>query len=207
MWVTFWSCTNLFAAAPKIPKNKAGALYHTHATGNFKLEEQSSGSQDVASNRLIGFGIFYERLILDRFSAGFKYGYGLERNMSMTVGTNKVEILETASFWEFEFKAFVRDNLRPGFKPFLGVGWGTYTAASTLSIIPSSGTNTEENTSASIPFTVLSMGFDYVFGFGGCRLEGGMTSGKRTDLKGSSTYYATYDYNGAIVNFSVYSFF
>ena len=127
--------------------------------------------------------------------------------MQMIVGTNTVDILETASFWALEFKAFIKDNMRPGLKPFLGVGYGNYTTTSSLSVIPASGSITEDETTATIPFTLLSGGFDYTFGFGGVRLEVGTTTGKRTDLESSSTYYASYDYTGSIFNFSVYSFF
>ena len=203
----FWGTADLFAAKPKIPKNKAGALYHSHATGSYTLSEQGSSNSNSASANLIGFGFFYERLFLDRFSTAFKYGYGLERNLEMVVGTNTIQSLEMASYWELEFKAFIKDNMQPGFKPFLGVGYGNYTTNSTLSIIPASGSITEDQTTATIPFTVLSAGFDYTFGFGGFRLESGLTTGKRTDLESSTAYYASYDYTGAIINFSVYSFF
>ena len=74
--VTFWNTGNLFAAKVKIPKNKAGALYHSHTTGDYTLSEQGTANSGADSASLIGFGFFYERLFLDRFSAGFKYGYG-----------------------------------------------------------------------------------------------------------------------------------
>jgi len=207
MLLVFCNTSELFAAKTKVPKNKIGALYHSHSTGNYTLSQQGSSNTDSASASLIGFGFFYERIFLDRFSSAFKYGYGLERNLELTVGTNTIQALETASYWALDFKAFMRDNMRPGMKPFLGVGYGNYTTTSTLSVIPASGAVTEDETAATIPFTVLSAGFDYTFGFGGFRLEAGMTTGKRTDLESSSTYYASYDYTGAILNFSVYSFF
>ncbi len=195
------------AAAPKIPKSKIGATHHTHSTGDFKLEEQGSTNAGSASESLVGFAFFYERLFLDRFSAGFKYGYGLERSMEMKVGTSDLEILESATFWSLEFRAFVRDNIRPGLKPYLGVSYGNYTVKSVITIIPETGATTEEETSATIPFTMLAFGADYTFGFGGIRLEFGQTTGKRNDLEGSATYYASYDYDGSVVGISVYSFF
>ena len=191
----------------KVPKSKIGATHHTHSTGDFELDEKASTSDGSISSPLVGFALFYERLFLDKFSAGFKYGYGLERSMETTVGTNDLEILETASFWSLEFRAFVKDNIRPGLKPFLGVAYGNYSVNSTITIIPSAGAETEEETSATIPFTMLSFGADYTFGFGGIRLEVGQTTGKRNDLDGSDTYRVTYNYDGSIVGISVYSFF
>lgn len=199
---------DIFAAKIKVPKTKVGALYHSHATGNYLIwEKTNSANQDKAADNLVGFGLFAERIFLDRFGAGVKLGYGLERNLALTVGSNAIQSLETASFWSLDFKAFVRDHTRPGLKPFLGVGYGNYTTQSTLSIIPSSGSVSEDKTKATIPFTVLSAGMDYTFGMGGFRLEGAISTGKRTDLESSSTYFATYDFTGAIFNFSVYSFF
>jgi hypothetical protein len=195
------------AAKPKIPKSKIGATHHTHSTGDFELDETASSASGSASAPMVGFALFYERLFLDRFSAGFKYGYGLERSMEASVGTNDLEILETASFWSLEFRAFVKDNIRPGLKPFLGVTYGNYSVKSVITIIPSTGTTTEEETAATIPFTMLSFGADYTFGFGGVRLEVGQSTGKRNDLEGSSTYRTTYNYDGSVVGISVYSFF
>lgn len=206
--ITFAGTGNIYAAKIKVPKTKVGALYHSHATGNYTIWEQTTSSnQDRASDNLVGFGLFAERIFLDRFGAGIKLGYGLERNLSLTVGSNTIQALEAASFWSLDFKAFVRDHTRPGLKPFLGVGYGNYTTQSTLSVISGSGTVAEDKTGATIPFTSLSAGMDYTFGMGGFRLEGAISTGKRTDLDSSSTYFATYDYTGAIFNFSVYSFF
>lgn len=199
---------NAYAAKPKIPKNKAGATHHTHSAGtNQGFTEQGTSNTGTITDNMVGFAVFYERLFLDRFSAGFKYGYGLERNSQITVGTNNLEVLETASFWALEFRAYFEDHLRPGIKPFLGVGYGNYTATSTIKVIPTSGSVTEDETTATIPFTSLSAGADYTFGFGGVRLELGQSTGKRSDLESSSTYYATYDYTASIVGISVYSFF
>lgn len=206
--IIFTGTGNVFAAKIKVPKTKVGALYHSHATGNYLLwESANSSNQDKDSDNLVGFGLFAERIFLDRFGAGIKLGYGLERNLSLNVGSNSIQALETASFWSLDFKAFVRDHTRPGLKPFLGVGYGNYTTQSTLSVIPASGSVSEDKTGATIPFTTLSAGMDYTFGMGGFRLEGAISTGKRTDLESSSTYFATYDFTGAIFNFSVYSFF
>ncbi len=198
---------NSFAAKPKIPKTKIGATHHTHNTGDYTLSEQGTSSTGTASGSLVGFALFAERLFFDRFSAGFKYGYGLERSMSMQVGTNTLEILENASFWSLEFRAFVKDNLRPGLKPFLGVSYGNYSVTSTITILPTGGSKTEDQTAATIPFTMLSAGADYTFGFGGVRAEIGQVTGKRNDLESSSTYYGSYNYDGSILGISVYSFF
>lgn len=196
-----------FAAKLKVPKNKLGATHHTHNTGAYTLEEQSSTNSGTASGALVGFALFYERLFGDRFGAGLKYGYGLERSLEMEgLGSNDVKILEQASFFSLEFKAYMKDNIRPGLKPFLGVSYGQYTTTSTLSVI-SSGTATEDETTATIPFTVLSAGSDYTFGFGGIRLEFGISTGERDDLESSDTYFANYDYSGSILGISVYSFF
>ncbi len=191
----------------KVPKSKIGATPHTHSTGNFELDAKASTDEGSVSGSLVGFALFYERLFLDKFSAAFKYGYGLERSMETTIGTDDLEILETASFWSLEFRAFVRDNIRPGLKPFLGVAYGNYSVNSTITIIPTAGTESEEDTSATIPFTMLSLGADYTFGFGGIRLEAGQTTGRRNDLDSSDTYRVTYNYDGSVVGISVYSFF
>ena len=191
----------------KVPKSKIGATHHTHSTGDFELDEKATTLEGSSSAPLVGFALFYERLFLDKFSAAFKYGYGLERSMETTIGTNELEILETASFWALEFRAFVKDNIRPGLKPFLGVAYGNYSVNTTITIIPTAGSETEEETSATIPYTMLSVGADYTFGFGGIRLEAGQTTGKRNDLEGSDTYRVTYNYDGSVVGISVYSFF
>lgn len=197
----------LFAAAPKVPKTKIGATHHTHATGDYTLTEQSTGSNGSASGNLIGFAFFAERLFLDRFGAGFKYGYGVERSFDMQVGTSSLEVLENATFWSLEFRAYVKDNISTGLKPFLGVSYGNYSVTSTITVIPLTGSTSEEQTTATIPFTMLSAGADYTFGFGGVRLEAGQVTGKRNDLESSSVYYAAYNYNGSVVGISVYAFF
>ena len=191
----------------KIPTTKIGATYHTHNTGNYTLTDQTTGESGDASGSLIGIAWFVEHLFMDRFSAGFKYGYGLERSMDIEVGTTQLEILESASFWALEFRAFVEDNLRPGLKPFLGVSYGNYSVTSTITIVPATGTTSEETTTATIPYTMLSGGADYTFGFGGVRLEIGQATGQRNDLEGSDTYYASYNYDGSIVAISVFVFF
>jgi hypothetical protein len=197
----------LFAATPKVPKTKFGATHHTHTTGDYTLTEQGTGNTGSASGSLVGFALFAERLFLDRFSAGFKYGYGLERSFEMQVGTSSLEVLENATFWALEFRAFAKDNISTGLKPFLGVSYGNYTVTSTITIIPTTGSTSEEQTGATIPYTMLSAGADYTFGFGGIRIEAGQVTGKRNDLESSSVYYAAYNYNGSIVGISVYSFF
>jgi hypothetical protein len=206
-FVAIFLNSQVFAAKPKVPKTKIGATHHTHNTGDFTLSEQGTTNTGSASGNLVGFALFAERLFFDRFSAGLKYGYGLERSMQMLVGTNTLEILENASFWALEFKAFVKDNLRPGIKPFLGVSYGNYSVVSTISILPTTGSVTEDQTGATIPFTTLSAGADYTFGLGGIRAEVGQVTGKRNDLEGSSTYYASYNYDGTVIGISVYSFF
>ncbi len=199
--------SQVFAAKPKIPKTKIGATHHTLSPGSFTLSEQGTTSTGTSTGNLVGFALFAERLFFDRFSAGLKYGYGLERSMQMQVGTNTLEILENASFWALEFRAFVKDNLRPGIKPFLGVSYGNYSVVSTINILPTTGSKSEDQTGTTIPFTQLSAGVDYTFGFGGVRAEVGQVTGKRNDLESSSTYYASYNYDGSVVGISVYSFF
>lgn len=205
--LTWVSLNSAYAAKLEVPKNKAGATHHTYSTGEFTLSSQSTSDSGAASVNLIGFALFYERLFLDRFSAGFKYGFGLERSQELEVGTSTLKVLETASFWALEFRAYISDNLNPGFKPFMGVSYANYTVKSAISILPASGSITEDETSASIPVTVLSFGADYTFGFGGIRLEIGQATGKRNDLESSTDYYASYIYDGSIIGISVYSFF
>ncbi|MCG8339425.1 MAG: hypothetical protein MJE63_33370, partial [Proteobacteria bacterium] len=54
----------------KVPKSKIGATHHTHTTGDFELDEKASTSDGSISSPLVGFALFYERLFLDKFSAG-----------------------------------------------------------------------------------------------------------------------------------------
>ncbi len=205
----FWLDMNTATAIKiKEPKSKAGATYHSHAAGSYTLVNTTSSAEGSGSGNLVGTVFFYDRLFLDRFSAGLRFSSFLERSMDVTIGTSTVNILETASFWSMDFKAFFKDHMRPGFKPFLGVSYGNYTVKSTLTTTTTgSATTTEDNTAATIPVTVLSGGFDYIFGFGGVRLEAGQVTGSRNDLDSSSTYRASYQYGGSTLGISVYAFF
>ncbi|MBU3914582.1 hypothetical protein KKA14_03525 [bacterium] len=202
----FWLNT-AYAAEAKIPKNKAGAIYYSQSGSEYTLVNKLTAGSGSDSDSLIGTVFFYERMFLDRFSMGFKYSSFLERNLSFEEGTNTLDVLETASFWSLDFKAFFRDNMRPGLKPFLGVSYGNYSLSSAITISPAAGSSSEETTTATIPVTILSTGFDYVFGFAGVRIEVGQSTGSRNDPDGSSTYRAAYQYGGLISSVSVYSFF
>jgi len=188
----------------KEPKNKFGAIHYTHTGAQYTLSSATSTS--TASDDLVGAGFFYERLFLSRFSAGFKWSSFLERSTTHSLDSNTVTVLEKTSMTTFDFKAFFKDHMQNGMKPFLGVSFGTYAPKSTITTIATAG-NTEGSTAASVPITGLSFGFDYILDFGGVRVEGFSITGKRRDLTGHDTYIANYRYDGSALSVGVYSFF
>ncbi|MDT8445957.1 MAG: hypothetical protein RRB13_03540 [bacterium] len=188
----------------KEPKNKFGAIHYTHSGGSYTL--QSSTDSSSVTEPLIGAGFFYERVFQSRFSAGLKYSGFLERSLTQTVDGTSVTTVEKTAMTTLDFKAYFKDHLQNGMKPFLGVAFGTYTPASTVTTLAATG-NTEGNTTASVPITSLSAGFDYVLDFGGVRAEVGSVSGKRRDLSGHDTYSANYQFDGTSIAIGVFSFF
>ena len=124
----------------------------------------------------------------------------------MLVDSEVVDILETTSFAAFDFKAYFKDHTSPGIKPYLGVGFGNYTATTTVTQV-STTTNTEGTTTATVPVTMLNVGFDFVSEFGGMRFDVGMISGTRRDRESHDSFDAKYDYTGQAVSIGVFSFF
>lgn len=188
----------------KEPKNKFGAMHYTHSGGQYTL--QSATDTSTVDEPLIGAGFYYERVFQSRFSAGLKFSSFLERSLTQTLDGNTVTTVENTTMFTLDFKAFFKDHMMNGFKPFMGVAFGTYAPSSTVTTIEATG-NTEGTTTASVPITSLSVGFDYVLDFGGVRFEAGAVNGKRRDLEGHDTYTANYQYDGSAVSIGVFSFF
>ncbi|MDX2469963.1 MAG: hypothetical protein QNL04_05230 [SAR324 cluster bacterium] len=198
------------AAQEKIKekKNKMGATYYNHSGGTYTLKEKSSGYNDSASDSMVGTTFFYERIFLSRFSIGVAYSSFLEKSLDMYVGTNTINVIEQTSYTAVDFKAFFREHARPGWKPFLGVGFGTHTVASAMTITADSATTTSTDaTAASIPVTMLNWGFDYTMDATGIRMEMNQVTGTRRDLESSDTYSANYIVDGTSVGIAVYSHF
>lgn len=205
---SLWSIPQLAAQEKaKELKNKMGATYLNHSGGTYTLGEKTSGNQDSASDSMVGTTFFYERIFYSRFSMGFAYSPLLEKSLDMKVGTNIINVIEKTTYSVFDFKAFFREHTRPGFKPFLGVGFGTYSVASAMLITDSANVTTEDATTASIPVTMLNLGFDYTMTNTGIRMEMNQVTGTRRDLESSDTYNANYRVDGTSVGIAVYSHF
>ena len=193
------------------PKNKAGVIHYTHTGANYNLLSNETASTVDASEPLVGAVIFYERIFQSRFSAGLKYSSFLERNMETTIDDNELVILEAVTLFNLDVKAYFSDHLLPGFKAFLGVAFGNYTVTSTVTTTSTNDdgttTSTEGQTTATVPITVMNVGFDLMSDFGGIRIAAGLPTGKRNDFEGHTEYKAAYDYSGAVVTIGVFSFF
>ena len=188
----------------KEPNTKFGAFHYTHTGAQYTLSSTTASS--TATDDLIGAGFFYDRVFLSRFSAGFKYSSLLDRSLVQNLGGTTVTTVEQTSLASFDFKAFFKDHSSNGFKGFLGVGFGTYTPKSKVTTIATGG-NTEGNTGATVPFSSLSVGFDYLLDFGGVRVEAFSITGSRRDLTGHPSYTANYRYDGTALEVGVFSFF
>ena len=206
---SLWSVQPLVAQQKaKELKNKVGATYYNHSGGTYTLKEKATVNQDSASASMVGTTFFYERIFLSRFSMGVAYSSFLEKSLDMRVGTSSINVIEKTNYTAFDFKAFFREHTRPGWKPFLGVGFGTYTVASTLAVTADGVTTaTADATSATIPVTLLNWGFDYTMDATGIRMEMNQVTGTRRDLESSTDYNANYIADGTSVGIAVYSHF
>ena len=192
---------------PKEPSNKAGAIHYTQSGSTYTLKDNSTSLSVSASDTIVGAAFFYERLFKSKFSAGLQYSSFLERSIEFSIGTNELNVVEATALTIIDFKAFFKDHSRPGFKPYIGVGFGQYTMASTISTTDSTGSTSDSTTEAVVPVTILNLGADYFRDFGGFRLNVGVVSGKRNDLTSNDTYQATYQATGVVFGISVYSLF
>lgn len=204
--------SDLAAARKREPLNKAGAVYYTHSGSEYTLRSNATRTDQTVSDPFIGVVFFYDRIFLSRFSAGFKFSSFLERNMSLNIDGNTLDVLETVTLMMLDFKAYFKDHSSGGFKPYIGVGYGQYQVKSKISETPAGSSTTEEGkqtTKATIPVTAINFGFDYFTDFGGIRMEGGVITGSRNDLSNSESdaYKAKYQASGVIASIGVYSFF
>jgi len=187
-------------------KHKAGAVNFAHSGAKFTLENKSSAASANGSTELKGTTLFYERLLTRGFSVGLTFSTFLERSMDVDVGSDKNAVVETVTMYSIDFKSYLSEHKRKGWKPYFGVGFGSYNVSSTIKTT-SGGTTTEGSSSATVPLTIFSLGADYVFSFGGVRIDYALTTGKREDTDGHSTYNADYNYTGTSLGIAVFSFF
>lgn len=185
-------------------KNKAGAINMTLSGGSYKLKTSTDNGSGTTAVK--GMVLFYERLITKRFSVGLSYSSFLERTMEFDVGSSTNTILETGSMFTIDFKSYFKSHIRTGFKPYVGVGFGTVTLSSKVTT-DTSGTESEGTTGASIPITALSIGADYLVDFGGVRADLSIITGGRDDTSGHDTYNATYTLTGTSFGIAVFGFF
>ena len=189
-------------------KNKMGGNYLTIAGAEYTLDSKTTTDTGSDSTNVTGFMLFYERLLTSRFGLGASYSVQAERSGEMTVGTDKNETLETSSLYTVDLKAYFKDHKRAGLKPYAGVSFGSITAKTTITTTASgASTSTEGETKATVPLTILSFGFDYLYEFAGFRVDWSLTTGKREDRESHSSYNATYNYAGSAIGLTVYSFF
>ncbi|MCP4298630.1 MAG: hypothetical protein GY786_23830 [Proteobacteria bacterium] len=188
-------------------KNKMGGINYTHSTANYILTNTTTSATGSDAIAIKGTTIFYERMLTGRFSLGFTYSSFLERTSEFSVGSVSYSSLEKISMYSIDFKSYFEIHKREGWKPYMGVSFGSYTAASELTV-NTLGTLTDEKTGATIPTTSLSFGYDWVLEFGGLRFDYTMMSGKRSDSDTYTGHKATYDYtNSSVFGIGVYSFF
>ena len=207
--LAFFSVESVFAQEKvKENKNKMGATYYNHSGGTYTLTEKATGSGASTSDNMVGTTFFYERIFYSRFSIGLAYSPLLEKTLEMNVGTNSIDAIEKTNYTAFDFKAFFKEHTRPGLKPFLGVGFGTYTVATTMDVTAASATtSSEDTTGVSIPVTLLNAGFDYAMMNSGIRFEMNQVTGSRKDIESSDTYKANYRVDGTSIGIAVYSHF
>lgn len=193
------------AAAKREPKNKFGIVYYTLGGPSYELRDTGNTSIDTVSAPLIGAAFTYDRLFYGRFSAGLKFSVQpMERVMDMNLGGTAINAVEKSTLMTFDFKAFFQPHDRPGFKPYLGVGFGQIAASTETATI--AATSTTGATSATVPISVLSLGLDHITDFGGVRVEGSLVTGTRRDLE-STDYLAKYNFDGIGISIGVFSFF
>ncbi len=195
----------VFAASLEGIKNKMGGVNYRHSNANYTLTNTSTTASGSDETQIIGTAIFYERMLTGRFSLGFTFSNLLERTSKVSVGAVTYSSLETISMYSIDFKSYFKIHKREGWKPYMGVSFGSYTTASVLT--DTSGIISEKETGAVIPTTSLSFGYDYVLEFGGLRFDYTLMSGKRSD-DSYTGHNATYDYtNSSVFGIGVYSFF
>lgn len=196
-------------AAKDGPGNKFGANYNVITAASYTLTSKTDSRQsDTGSENVIGAVLLYENVLSSKFAWGLKYGYQLTRNMDLTVGSNDLSVEETTSYWLIDVKAYQKDHISGGLKPFLGVGFGNMTVTSTITENSSSSTETETtDTSAIIPITTISGGIDYFMDAGGFRLEAGFITGEKSDLESHDDYKANYKLAGSYGNIGVFWLF
>ena len=200
------SSSILFAQARRTrePKNKFGSVYHVISGTDYTLTNKTTGAKGTASDSIVGAVFFYERIFDSKFSMGINGTSFLERNMSMEVGAETLEIVETSTLVLLHFKAYHKDHSMGGAKPYLGVGLGSLSVSS---LITSATDTTGSTTSATIPITVISAGLDYFWESGGFRGEVGYVTGERSDLENHDTYSAKYQATGSTGSIGVYWLF
>ena len=192
----------------KEPKNKLGVAQYRHTGAIYELQSVSTGAITTGTGVMVGPAFFYERVFKSRFSAGLKYSTGLDRSLSLSLDGSAISVVETTTLTSFDFKAYFKDHSAPGFKPYLGVGWGTLASTSAVTTTAAgSSSSSEGSTTATVPITSLNFGFDYVMEFGAVRFDLGNATGSRRDLTSHSAYKANYTMDGSSVAIGVYSFF
>jgi len=200
------SSSILFAQARRTreSKNKFGSVYHVISGSDFTLTNTTTGETGTASDSIVGAVFFYERIFDSKFSMGLNGTSFLERNMTIAVGSETLEVVEQSTLILLHFKAYHKDHSAGGIKPYLGVGVGSLSVSSTIT---SATDTTGSTTSATIPITVISAGLDYFWESGGFRVEVGYLTGERSDLEGHDTYAAKYQATGSTGSIGVYWLF
>ncbi len=209
-------CSYTFAVPKGGPKNKFGANYNVISGTKYSLTSKttsdssysgSSGGSASGSENIVGAVIIYENVLSSKFAWGLKFGAQLSRNMELELGTTTLNVEETTSYWLLDVKAYHKDHMSGGLKPFLAVGFGNMSITSTITDSSSSETDETSETSASVPITTLSGGVDYFMNAGGFRLEGGLITGEKSDLESNDSYSANYQMTGGYVNIGVFWLF
>jgi hypothetical protein len=204
LWCIAFPISFAFAAKAG-PGNKFGANYNVINSASYTLTSKTNASQsDTGSESVVGAVLLYENVLSSKFAWGLKYGYQLTRNMEMTVGTTDLNVEEITSYWLLDVKAYQKDHVSGGLKPFLSVGFGNMTVTSTIT--QGSTTDTTETT-AIIPITTLSGGIDYFMDAGGFRLEVGLMTGEKADQESHDDYKANYKLAGSYGNIGVFWLF
>ncbi len=189
-------------------KNKMGASYYAHSGALYVLSNKTTGYEVTGVGPLIGAAFFYERIFLSRFSMGLTYTSLMERSMDVKDGVTDINVVEKVALGSVDFRAYFKSHKRNGWKPYLGVSFGTMSASDTLTLTTAgSTTTTEETTKAVVPVTLLRGGFDLIMDYGGIRLDFGQVTGVRRDLVGSNSYRANYKMTGSSMSIAVFSHF
>lgn len=175
------------------PANKLGVFYWELRSPKYTLDNQTV--EDDASKAFAGPVMYYERILTDVFTIGIKYGSGLRREMNIELGTDEVNIKETASYQALEIKSYATTHRKGGFKPYLAVSYGMLSTTSSITIKPVAGATTEDETKAVVPIKAWCLGIDYILWKLAFRLEIGQSNGDRLDRESSDTYQAIYDFN------------